>query len=168
MPCLRLGGGLPIPRPIWRSPSVTVTGDTARSCPKRGSRLGSCSRSRSSSRGVRSRSARGLGDRGYHDGGRVAVGVGLWCLSVCCCVPAGDGNGYGKCGWRGAAAWQADSCGHGRGSRGGSWWNVGGEAGSRLVGRGRQPGAVVGGAALAVNGGRAGLERRLGDGFGDG
>jgi hypothetical protein len=40
--------------------------------------------------------------------------------------------------------------------------------GGCLVGRGRQPGAVVGGATLSVDGSRAGLERCLGDGLGDG
>jgi hypothetical protein len=108
-----------------------------------------------------------------------AASTGCWCLGVRPCIPAAAaaatataayGDGYGDCGWRRAAVFwtgQADGCGLGRNFRGrGSWWYVGGVASGCLVGRGRQPGAVVGGAALGVDGSRAGLEGRLGDGFG--
>jgi hypothetical protein len=106
-----------------------------------------------------------------------AVSTGCWCLGVRPCIPAAAaaaayGDGYRDCRWRRAAvSWtgQADGCGLGRNFRGcSSWWTVGGVASGCLVGRGRQPGAVVGGAALGVDGSRAGLECRLGDCFGHG
>ena len=175
---------------------MTVTGGSTR--PNRGRRLGSRSCVRgvrgSSARGFRNRgnhdSGRvavgvGVGDglavlavpgASTSTGTTAAASTGCWCLGGRPCIPAAAAaaysDGYGDCGWtRAAVSWagQADGCGLGRNFWGrSSWWNVGGVAGGCLVGRGCQPGAVVGGAALGVNGSRAGLERRLGDGLSDG
>lgn len=174
---------------------MTVTGSSARS--HRGRRLGSsCSGSRGA-RGSTARGFRNRGDHdsgrvavgvGVGDGLAVlagsgastsastrirttsAVSTGCWCLSVRSCIPAAAyRDGYRDCGWRGTAvSWtgQGDGC-----CLGGRWdrcGDIGRVARGCLVGRRRQPGAVVGGAALGVDRSRAWLEGRLGDGLGHG